>query len=93
MTKRPLPVSTNIGNIIKNHRLALSLPNKSRQYFINNRIKLGFINGNEFSEKTLANIENGYNIPNLITLNYLATCLEVDFSELLREIKPFIPPR
>lgn len=82
-----------IGQILKNHRLRLSLSNSSRQFFIEDRIKKGLLEDGEISEKTLSNIENGYNLPNLITLKYLAVALEVDFIELIREIAPYIPDR
>lgn len=82
-----------IGQILKNHRLRLSLSNSSRQFFIEDRIKKGLLEDGEISEKTLSNIENGYNLPNLITLKYLSVALEVDFFELIREIAPYIPDR
>lgn len=82
-----------IGKILKNHRLRLSLSNSSRQFFIEDRIKKGLLEDGEISEKTLSNIENGYNLPNLITLKYLSVALEVDFIELIREIAPYIPDR
>lgn len=82
-----------IGQILKNHRLRLSLSNSSRQFFIEDRIKKGLLEDGEISEKTLSNIENGYNLPNLITLKYLSVALEVDFIELIREIAPYIPDR
>lgn len=82
-----------IGQILKNHRLCLSLSNSSRQFFIEDRIKKGLLEDGQISEKTLSNIENGYNLPNLITLKYLSVALEVDFSELLKEIAPYIPDR
>ena len=82
-----------IGQILKHYRLLLSLPSSSRQFFINDRIKKGLLEDEQISEKTLCNIENGYNLPNLITLKYLSVALEVDFIELMREIEPYIPDR
>lgn len=82
-----------IGQILKNHRLRLSLSNSSRQFFIEDRIKKGLLEDGKISEKTLSNIENGYNLPNLITLKYLSVALEVDFIELMKEIEPYIPDR
>lgn len=82
-----------IGEILKNHRLRLSLSSSSRQFFIEDRIKKGLLNDGEISEKTLSNIENGHNLPNLITLKYLSVALEVDFIELMKEIAPYIPDR
>ncbi|WP_368862846.1 multiprotein-bridging factor 1 family protein [Staphylococcus hominis] len=51
----------------------------------------GLIRHEDISEKTLANIENGYTLPNLSTLKILATALEIDFIELIKRIEDFIP--
>ncbi|PXA17332.1 XRE family transcriptional regulator, partial [Staphylococcus pseudintermedius] len=45
----------------------------------------------DISEKTLMNIETGYTLPNLSTLKILATALEIDFIELIKEIEDHIP--
>lgn len=82
-----------IGEILKTHRLRLSLPNSSRQFFIGDRIDKGLLEEGQISEKTLANIENGHNLPNLITLKYLSVALEIDFIELMKQIEPHIPER
>jgi len=82
-----------IGQILKDHRLQLSLKNPSRQFFIEDRIKKGLLVDGKISEKTLTNIENGYNLPNLVTLKYLSVALEVDFVELIKQIEPHIPDR
>ncbi len=82
-----------IGKILKNHRFRLSLPNSSREFFINDRIEKGLLEDGQISEKTLANIENGHNLPNLVTLKYLSVALEVDFIELMGQIEPHIPER
>ena len=73
--------------------MQLSLPIQSRQYFIDDRIKKGLLVDGDFSEKTLTNLENGHNLPNLTTLKYLAVALEVDFLELIKQIEPYIPDR
>jgi transcriptional regulator with XRE-family HTH domain len=82
-----------IGNIIYNHRIELSLEKSSRQYFLDDRVKKGLLEINNISEKTLTNIENGYTLPSLVTLNYLATALEIDLLDLIKEIKEHIPDR
>lgn len=79
-----------IGEIIKEHRLQLSLKKISRSSFIDDRIAKGLLESNWISEKTLSNIENGYNMPSLPTLKLLSTALEVDFLDLIKEIEEFI---
>lgn len=81
----------NIGNILYNHRMQLSLEKSSRQYFLDDRVRKGLLDSTNISEKTLANIENGYTLPSLVTLNYLATALEIDLLDLIKEIKDHIP--
>lgn len=71
----------------------LSLYKSSRKYFLDDRIKKGLLTYDNISEKTLTNIENGHTLPSLITLNYLATALEVDLIKLINDIKEFIPER
>lgn len=80
-----------IGNIIYKHREGLSLKKSSRRFFLDNRVEVGLWEREYISEKSLTNIENGYNLPNLVTLNYLATALEVDLLQLVTEIQPYIP--
>lgn len=79
-----------IGQIIKNHRLQLSLEKNSRAFFIDDRANKGLLNPEWISEKSLSNIENGYNLPSLPTLKLLSVALEVDFLELIKEIEDFI---
>lgn len=79
-----------IGQIIKKHRLQLSLEKTSRALFIDDRVNKGLLNSEWISEKTLSNIENGYNMPSLPTLKLLSVALEVDFLELIKEIEDFI---
>lgn len=97
MTKRTSKIRdiklTAIGNIIFDHRIRLSLGKESRNFFLDDRVMKGLLRSGDLSEKTLSNIENGHNLPNLITLNYLATALEVELLDLIEEIQPHIPDR
>lgn len=79
-----------IGEIIKKHRLQLSLEKNSRAFFIDDRVNKGLLDPEWISEKTLSNIENGYNMPSLPTLKLLSVGLEVDFIKLIKEIEDFI---
>ncbi|WP_298468988.1 hypothetical protein [uncultured Psychrobacillus sp.] len=94
MTKKQLLTehAIKLGNIIKDYRLALSLEKKSRQYFIDDRINKQLLPEDWISEKTLTNIENGYNMPSLVTLKYLSIALEVDFLVLINAIEKYILP-
>lgn len=78
-----------IGEIIKFHRLNLSL-NSSRENFLVDRINKGFLNEDSISLENLKNIENGNTLPSLPTLKLLANLLEIDFFELLKEIYDYI---
>lgn len=78
-----------IGEIIKFHRLNLSL-NSSRENFLVDRINKGFLNEDSISLETLKNIENVNTLPSLPTLKLLANLLEIDFFELLKEIYDYI---
>ena len=80
-----------IGQILKNHREALNLVPSSRGFFIEDREQKKLLNYGWISEKTLANIENGHNLPSLITLKKLAVALEVSFIKLIQEIEEYIP--
>lgn len=92
MTKKKQRTQNNIeiGNIFYEYRQQLSLENTSRAYFIADRENKGLLEENWISEKTLTNIENGYNLPNLITLKLLAVALEVDFIKLVQAIEPYL---
>lgn len=79
-----------IGKVIHEYRLALSLTNNSRQFFIDDRIRKNLLPHGWISEKSLANIENGHNMPSLLTLKLLSIALEVDFLLLVKEIQDFI---
>lgn len=93
MTKRKNRELIKIGNIIYDHRMNLSLEKESRKFFLDDRVNKGLLEEGDISEKTLTNIENGYNLPSLVTLNYLATALEIDLLELIEEVKGYIPRR
>jgi len=84
---------TKIGEILKDYRKRLSLPQSSRKFFIEDRIAKGLLLDGKISEKTLTNLENGHNLPSLITLKYLSIALEVDFLDLIKQIEPLIPNR
>ncbi|QQZ11361.1 helix-turn-helix transcriptional regulator [Heyndrickxia vini] len=70
--------------------MQLSLEKASRAFFIDDRVDKGLLDPEWISEKTLSNIENGYNMPSLSTLKLLSVALEVDFLELIKEIEDFI---
>jgi len=92
MTKKQFKsISTlKIGEIIQSHRKALLLNKSARQYFIDDRVNKNILPYDWISEKSLSNIENGYNMPSLSTLKLLSIALEVDFIDLLKEIENFI---
>lgn len=79
-----------IGQILQDFRLQLSLKKSSRAHFINDREVKGLVEPGWISEKTLTNLENGYNIPSLITLKQLSVALEVDFIKLVKIIEPYL---
>ena len=80
----------NIGTILKSYRLDLSLPKKSREFFLSDRIEKGILEENSISLETLKNIENGKTLPSLRTLKLLSIALEVDFFTLLKDIYDLI---
>ncbi|MGE7954958.1 helix-turn-helix domain-containing protein [Lysinibacillus xylanilyticus] len=79
-----------IGQILQDYRSQLTLKKPSRAFFIADREDKGLVNPGWISEKTLTNLENGYNSPSLITLKQLSIALEVDFVELIKKIEPYI---
>lgn len=93
MTRRKKPIYLKLGSKIRNYRMQLSLENNSRSYFLSNRTANGIISDKEISEETLSNIENGYTLPNLITLVTLAAALEVDTVKFIEEIIKTLPPK
>lgn len=92
MTKKQLKTASTleIGKIIKRRRKELSLNKSARQYFIDDRVNKNILPCDWISEKSLSNIENGYNMPSLLTLKLLSVALEIDFIDLLKEIEDFI---
>lgn len=78
-----------IGYILRNYRLNLSLDN-GREGFLSDRIKKGILKNDSISLETLKNIENGYTLPSLPTLKLLAIALEIDFFKLVEEIYDLI---
>jgi transcriptional regulator with XRE-family HTH domain len=76
------------GSIISQLRLASN--GSSREKFLEDVADAGLLPPNWLSIKSLANIENGYNIPSLKTLKYLAIALNIDFIDLIQEIEPYI---
>lgn len=91
MTKRKNRELQKLGYVINDYRMRLSLSNDSRKFFLDDRVAKGLLREEDISEKTLGNIENGYNLPSLSTLKYLSTALEVDFLELMDAIQDYIP--
>lgn len=79
-----------IGQILQDYRSQLTLKKSSRAFFIADREDKGLVDPGWISEKTLTNLENGYNSPSLITLKQLSIALEVDFVELVKKIEPHI---
>lgn len=92
MTKRKEQSTANkaLGFILRRHREELSLVPNTRFQFINDRVEFNLLEENWISEKTLANLENGYNLPSLVTLKKLSVALEVDFFVLIKEIEPYL---
>lgn len=86
MTIRQKNTNPQLGQIFQNKRNALSLTPNSRQHFLDNRVQLNLLTPEDISLKSLTNIENGKNIPTLKTIRILATALEVDIVDLLKEI-------
>lgn len=93
MTRRKNQIYSDLGNKIYNYRMALTLKKKSREHFLSDRIESGIISSKELSIETLTNIEQGYTLPNLITLVTLSAALEVDTLKFIEEIISTLPPR
>ncbi|EOE6885817.1 XRE family transcriptional regulator [Staphylococcus pseudintermedius] len=91
MTKRKNNDLQELGYTIRELRTRLTLKKDTRNFFLNDRVIKGLIQYEDISEKTLMNIETGYTLPNLSTLKILATALEIDFIELIKEIEDHIP--
>lgn len=95
MTKRKTiftshPDCVAIGKVISNNRMNLSLSHPGRQAFINDRVDLGLLPEGWLSVKSLANIENGYNLPSLSTLYELSVATEIDFPKLIQQLEPYL---
>ena len=90
MTKRTKEASIfdprQVGFIIQKRRYSMDMQNQSRQYFIDSSVSKGLLPAEWISEKSLTNIENGYNLPSLETLYKLSVALETDITDLMNEI-------
>jgi len=92
MTRRKKQIYSDLGNKIYDYRMQLTLNRNSREHFLSDRIEHGIISSNELSIETLTNVENGYTLPNLITLVTLSAALEVDTVKFIEEIINTLPP-
>ncbi|MBI0151013.1 helix-turn-helix domain-containing protein [Bifidobacterium sp. M0353] len=80
------PVMVRIGEIIKQLRKSLTDVNPpTREGFIDAGSDLG-LPADWITEKSLANIENGLNMPSLRTLYNLSIALQTDTTELFIKI-------
>ena len=80
------PVMVRIGSIIKQLRKSLTyVTPPTREGFINAGSDLG-LPADWITEKSLANIENGLNMPSLRTLYNLSIALQIDVTDLFVEI-------
>ncbi|MFC4760595.1 helix-turn-helix domain-containing protein [Fructobacillus durionis] len=76
-----------IGNIIRQHRKVLGY---SREVFISEPIEDGLLPEDWISEKSLSNIELGYNLPSIFTLKKISIALQIDFPDLITEIDQYL---
>ena len=90
MTKRKNKTDNQeeIGKILKNHREDLEY--SSRIEFIQATVDMGLLEEDWISEKSLSNIEIGYNMPSLRTLKKLSIALQIDLMDLISEIIDYI---
>ena len=79
------PALRRVGTIIKRHRIDLIDINPSRSDFILAATSSG-LRADWISEKSLANIENGYNFPSLPTLYTLAIACQISPADLFEEV-------
>ncbi len=79
------PALRRVGTIIKRHRIDLIDINPSRSDFILAATSSG-LRADWISEKSLANIENGYNFPSLPTLYNLAIACQISPADLFEEV-------
>lgn len=83
-------IMIDIGNIIKMHRKDMvDIKPYTREGFINYAAEAGLWQS-WISEKSLANIENGLNMPTLKTLYNLAIGFQIDPRDLFREISDIL---
>ncbi|HEM6082776.1 helix-turn-helix domain-containing protein [Streptococcus suis] len=79
-------INYQLGNKIIGYRKRLNDLPKTRQGFIENRSQLFFGSGEWISEKSLANYENGRNIPSLEMVKKLAVAFEVDEVQFVTDL-------
>lgn len=79
------PALRRVGAIIKRHRIELIDIKPSRSDFIIDAVSSG-LRADWISEKSLANIENGYNFPSLPTLYNLAIACQISPEDLFEEV-------
>ncbi|EEZ90110.1 hypothetical protein HMPREF0578_0014 [Mobiluncus mulieris 28-1] len=75
-----------VGQILYRHRRDLTDYPSSRMAFIEEATKLGLLEPGWISEKSLANLENGNNLPSIETLCRLALALQIDRTQLFDEV-------
>lgn len=75
-----------VGAVFAKRRADLVDFPKSRKGFIEEVANLGILEPGWISEKALANIETGKNLPSIETLCMLARALQVDQTELFDEV-------
>lgn len=76
----------NVGECIKEHRLALGKNYDTREKFINNRSEELFDGEDWLSVRHLSNLELGKNTLTLEMILLLATALEIDPLDFFKEI-------
>ena len=79
------PAWRRVGAIVKRHRRDLIDIKPSRSDFILAAVSSG-LRADWISEKSLANIENGYNFPSLRTLYKLAIACQMSPMDLFEEV-------
>jgi transcriptional regulator with XRE-family HTH domain len=81
-----------IGATVKRHRKELTLNPPTRAEFINSGADFG-LSPYWITEKSLANIENGLNMPSLRTLHTLSIALQIEPETLFAEVSAAFSPR
>lgn len=88
MIKKSITSTYNkIGQIFKNHRMQLNYSIKQLVYV---PISEGILAKGWISERSISNFEKGHNMPNLISLNKLATAYQMDLIDLIVELEPYL---